>query len=367
MKDKKGVIQEESARLSRLYPDLILEHCTGLGKTRSLLKCIDSSTSLKGWLVLVPEINLIENFRKDIIKHGYEHLLEKKIVDIICYASLNKWEGTDLNLGFDEGHHISDLRLEHIQTITSDQRILLSATIPREVRNRLSTVGNWYTYKVSLQEGIDLGILPEPEIFVKYINLDNKILRNIWKFGKNPVSLTDKQYYQQLDKKVDYWKNRYQLENQEFLRKKWFMASIERKRWMGECKTEYIKDLLVDNTDRLICFCSSLQQAQELGGKQSVHSKNTSKENQAIITNFNNLESSRLFSCSMLREGMNLENIDSGYIVQLPGNTKEVVQSVGRILRGLAPKIYITVLRDTKDEDYLNNALKLFNRQIKTI
>lgn len=358
------IIQEESARLSRIHPNLILEHCTGLGKTRSLLRCIEESKSCKGWLICVPEINLIQNFKDDIIKHGYSHLFIDKIADVICYQSLFKFKGQEYNLGLDEGHHVSELRMELVESIKSDQRIILTATLPKEVRDRINSVGNWHTYQVSLQEGIDKGILPEPEVFVKYIELDNKIPRNTWKFGKKLVSLTDKQYYDNLTKQVAYWKVRFEDEKKEYLRKKWFMAAIERKRWMGEYKTEYAQELLQEHEkDRLICFCSSLKQAQELGGVQSVHSKNSQAENKAIITNFNNLETNKLFSCSMLREGMNLASIDSGIIVQLPGNTKEVVQSVGRILRGLAPKIYIIVLKNTKDEDYLEKALKLFNKQ----
>lgn len=367
MSIERGIIQEESARLSKLHPDLILEHCTGLGKTRSLLKCIDLSISLKKWLILVPEITLIENFKEDVRKHGYTHLFIDKIADVICYASLSKFQGCEYNLAFDEGHHLSELRIEHVQTIKSDQRILLSATIPKEVQQRLDEIGNWHTYKVTLQEGIDLGILPEPELFVKYIDLDNKIPRNPWKYGKKVVTLTDYQYYNNLDKQVKYWKDRFQEEDKFYLRQKWFQAAIERKRWMGSVKTQEALNLLQQNKERSICFCSSLAQAQELGGKQAVHSKNTAKENAAIIANFNNLETDRIYSCSMLKEGMNLSNIDSGYLIQLPGNTKEVVQSVGRILRGLAPKIYVTVLRNTKDEDYLNNALKLFNKQATII
>ncbi len=365
--DKRQVIQEESCRLSKIHSNLILEHATGLGKTRSLLKCIEASTSVKEWLILVPEITLIQNFKDDVTKHGFTHLFQGKIADVICYQSLYKFKDLEYNLAFDEGHHISELRQEYIESIKSDQRILLSATIPRDVRERLEEFGKWYTYKISLQDGIDQGILPAPEIFVRYVELDDKEKIYSWKYGEKVVPLSAKQYYSALDKSVGYWKERYTREDKLYLKKKWFMAAIDRKRWMGEYKTKEAQELLDKSKGRLICFCSSMDQAKRLGGVQSVHSKNTPQQNKAIITNFNNLESERLFSCSMLKEGVNLSSIEEGIIIQLPGNTKEVVQSIGRVLRGLAPKIYILVIKNTKDEDYLDNALKLFNKQATII
>ena len=77
---------------------LLIELPTGSGKGKLVADCINHCKSDKKWIILVPEIVQIENYKNDLKKHGLDYLLDTKIEDIICYASVSKYEGRPLNL-----------------------------------------------------------------------------------------------------------------------------------------------------------------------------------------------------------------------------------------------------------------------------
>ena len=60
---------------------------------------------------------------------------------------------------------------------------------------------------------------------------------------------------------------------------------------------------------------------------------------------------------------MNLRNIQVGVIVQLDGQKLRFIQKLGRSLRSDFPIQYIFYYRNTRDEEYLNNALEGINNE----
>lgn len=366
--NNREIIQNTAVEYSLNNKNLILELATGVGKTKALLKCIDACKSKKKWLILVSEITLIENFKQDVIKHGYEYLLNSKIEDIICYASLKNYKDTEYNIGADEAHHISDLRLNILSSIDSDKRILLSATISKEIKDKLEILGNWKIYTISTQEAINLNILPEPELYIKYLELDNTKKDFIFKTSKGSIKTTASDYYNKLDSKINYWKEEYELKGGEWRKNNWMFAAINRKRWLAEYKTNEAKNILNSlKNERTVVFTGTVKQAQLLGSKYAVHSKNTTKQNQELIDDFNELRSNKLFACGMLQEGHNLSEIQNGLIIQLANNERYTTQVAGRVLRSLAPKIFILCIKGTQDQYYLDKALQLFNNKPKII
>lgn len=360
----KNLIQDKARELSLIHPNLILGWGTGCGKGLALMKCIEASKSKLKWLILVPETVLIENFKADLIKHGYEWLLESKIADIICYASLKNYKDGNYNIGGDEGHHISDLRLDILSSIHSDQRILLTATMPLEVKERLGSLGLWYEYNITTQEAIDLGILPEPQLYIKKVMLDDKQVKYVYKTKTKTIKLTALEYYKKLDAKIQYWKEEYDLKGGQWRKDNWMFAAINRKRWLAEYKTESSKEILkLIRGERSVIFTGSVKQAKELGGKQAIHSKNTTKQNLELISDFNTLKSDKLYACGMLQEGHNLTEIQSGVIIQLANNERYITQTAGRVLRSIAPKIYILCVVGTQDAYYLDKTLLLFKNK----
>jgi hypothetical protein len=352
-------IQSKAVELSKSNNSIRLLWCTGVGKTAGALKIIDASKSPLPWIICVPEIPLIENFKQDIVKHEFTNLLDSgKIKDIICHASIKKYEGQSVNIVMDEAHHASDLRSDILKTIKSDQRVFLSATLNWDVKQRLDDICDWIDYEVSLTEAIDKGILPEPIININNIVLDDVALNQPFKTKQKITMLTEKRYYEKLSDTVDYWKNKYDREGSPWQYKKMLFAAVTRKRWLANIKTRYAKAIInTVKNNRFICFCGSVTQARELGGKQSVHSKNTKEKNLEIIREFNAEKTTSLYACQMLREGHNLTNIERAIIIQIDSESLSLFQMLGRSLRSIEPVIDILIVKDTIDTKYFSKFL----------
>lgn len=347
-------IQNRAVELSDEHIALLISWPTGTGKGLAVMKCILASKSPKKWLIVVPEIVQIDNWWQDARKHGIEAQIQAKIEEVICYASLKNWAGKSLNLACNEAHRLSEERAKIIPTIQYDQLILDTATLPIDVRDRLP---RFYEYQLSMNQVVEWGILPPPEIKVYYIELDDEKRIYEKKVKGKKTLTTAKKYYDYLTYIYNYWKSQTFSDYEEWKEKRMFMCAINRKRWIAEYKTQKAKEILKDiENQRFVVFCGSVKQAKELGGKQAIHSQN--KYNQELIDEFNSLKTNSLYACSMMKEGMNLEQIEAGLIIQLDKKQLGNIQRLGRILRSQYPQLHLICLKGTKDEEYLEEFLK---------
>lgn len=117
---------------------------------------------------------------------------------------------------------------------------------------------------------------------------------------------------------------------------------------------------------RFLCFAGSVAQIKELGGDSAIHSKLTKKIQQQLLDDFNNKVINHLFAVGMLKEGMNLPDLQVGLIIQLDGNERDFVQKMGRLLRADKPDIYIFYFQDTRDEVYLSRAMEGLDEELIT-
>ena len=337
-------------------------------------------------LLVVAENAHKDNWKKEFIKWG----LKSNDITIECYASLPKYKESwwDLII-FDEAHHLgTDLKIDILSGIVTEYVILLSATLPDILIQVLTGIfGEFKVSKVSLKEAIDEGMLPQPKVFLIPLKLNSTIYNctiteewgdkdkrvtykctypQRWEFIRNKrkypnvtlhISCTQLQKYTYLTEQFEYWKNAYMRNRQEYMKNKWLQAGSQRKRFLGNIKTEYVKILLKKlQRKRLICFCASIEQADYLGKDKSIHSKkNNSLE---IINAFNNKEINRLFAVGMLQEGQNLEGIQAGIIVQLDNAERAFIQKFGRTIRADSPQQYIFYYENTRDIYYLENVFE---------
>lgn len=140
------------------------------------------------------------------------------------------------------------------------------------------------------------------------------------------------------------------------MKTKWLQCGLQRKRFLGDLKTIVAANLLNRIKDkRLICFCSSIDQARILGGRNAVHSEES--RSLQIIEKFNRKEISSLFAVGLLQEGQNLVDIQVGVIIQLDGKERAFIQKFGRSLRAEDPIQFILYYENTRDEEYLKKAL----------
>lgn len=390
-------LQREAVNTLLNESRLILQWATGVGKSRVAIKALQEMPDSKVLLVVAETAhkgNWRREFKENLTEEEFNRLFLPITVE--CYASLKNYRDTKWDLIiFDEGHHLgSDLRLDILQSLSAKRVLVLSATLSDAslVETLSSTFGPFVSSKVTLQEAIENGWLPEPKIFtipllLDYTKRDQVIVEEWgkankrvhyectyaerWKYLRAKKVLTDvtltihcTQYekYCYLSDQFDFWRKRYFTLRQEYIKTKWLQFGAQRKRFMGSLKTGIARQLLDSlSGHRYICFCSSIEQAVELGGANAIHSEN--KDSNKIIDSFNNKEIDTLFAVDMLQEGQNLVDIEAGIIVQLDGQERAFIQKFGRVLRAEDPAQYIIYFKHTRDEEYLEKVLEGINSE----
>lgn len=345
---------------------IVLEWATGVGKSRAAIK-LQESLIPNNTFLLVNEIAHKQNWEEEYKELGTSLKQTNTLVE--CYASLKNYENTEWDLMIlDEAHHISEARLEVLKTIKVKTIIVLSATLDSELRYKLicETFGDYrgandlYHSSVPLHKAIEYKILPEPDIYLIPLELDKENYTEtiIESRGTSPTKINikcryedmwnykkDKQNYPNLkltisctpfqknmyyDNQISYYRDLYMTNQQPYVYNKWMRLGNDRKKFLGELKTNSVNILLRHlHKKRLICFCTSIEQADILGGKQAIHSKN--KKNKEILEEFQNKKIDSLFCIGMLTEGQNLKDIDAGIIVQLDGKERPFTQKHGEV------------------------------------
>lgn len=347
--------------MSEEHDHLLLSWATGTSKTLAAIKAYEYY--LRGahpnthCYIILKETNHEENWRREFAKWDKEHLLP--LITFFCYASLHKYTETRASfIILDEVHALSEMREDKLGSIHCEKMVSLSATVGSEVKRRLKAIKPFYEYHISLQDAIDQGLVPPPKIYINYIDLDTEAEILPWT-KKDPKLYTEKEYYKKLSKRIIYWENQYTRSAEGWQERKWMQSALERKKFMAEAKTFRAKEILSHLKEkRFICFTGSIWQCAELGGPLSIHSKIHKKDREKIINDFNEGRINELYAVGMLREGMNLEGIETAIIVQLDNQRGSAEQMIGRALRSIAPQIYIILCRDTKDEDYFGKATR---------
>lgn len=362
----KDSIQDYAVKLSENYNNICLELATGLGKSYAAIRIIESIVGK--WNIIINETAHELNWKQEFIKHNKEYLLSN--VSFTCYASLHN-KVDDTNYVFDECHHIlSDKRLNLLQQIVFSQKnkfnILLSATLTWKQKETLEFyLGNLKIFKISISQAIDWNLLPKPSVYLIPIELNNTIKDYEFVFNKDKkMKCTQEVYYEKITERFEYLKTQYFASRNEFDKIKWLRIGGVRKQFLANCKTKYVKILLDKLKDkRLICFTGNIPQAKELDKTLCIHSKLSKKSIEKLILDFNEKRIDRLLAVGMLKEGMNLTDIEVGIITQLDNVERYFSQIHGRVLRSIAPIQYIFYVVNTKDEDYISTALQNFNKE----
>lgn len=383
-------IQKSSLQLIENNRNIALKWSTSLGKSRAAIEMMNwliEKKSTLNVLILVAETAHKNNWKNEFHKWN----LNPKIkYTIECYNSLKKYDNTMWDvLILDEVHHIyTEKRIDVLRTINSKYVIALSATFKDDILCTLNDLfGTFTVSNISFKKAIDWNILPEPKVYVIPLTLNNTkqdcsiieewgkdhLRKEIkcsfeerWKYLKNKESLpnvkliiscTQQQKYNYLCEQFEYWKNRYFQSNIVYMKNKWLRAGSERKIFLGELKTPIVYPLIQKlKNRRFICFCTSILQAEALGGNNAIHSK--MRNPLKTLNEFNEGLKNSIFCVGMLQEGQNLNNIQIGIIVQLDGQERVFIQKFGRSMRADSPIQCIFYYKNTRDEEYLKKALE---------
>ena len=375
--------REEIANLlitSKSYYN-VLELGTGVGKSKIALDYIIKN-DITNILIVVPRLVLIDNWKEEINKWGYNNLLIN--VTFSTYASLHKHRNESYEIiCFDEAHHLSERCRDILLEISSKRLLFLSATLKKELKWWLKDHYRGINFiSVSLKDAIDSNILPDPKVILIPLQLDNRIYNQVlikqsknktnwidclysqrWSYMRTyncRIKCTEQQYHTEICKDIDYWKEQSMFKP--YFTNKWLRSCGERLKWLSDIKTNMIKELLLILKDyRTLTFCNSIDQTEELG-KYCINSKN--KKASEYLEMFNNKKIKHITACSMLDEGINLADCKIGIFAILNSSDLLIKQRQGRILRHKEPIIIIPYYKNTREEELVKKMLENYNPEL---
>lgn len=395
--NKRDIINAEMVELSKRYNDLLIEHATAYGKTKSALE-ISKITGNKH-IIIHWETSHKQNLIDEILKHGFN----LKDFTFCTYAGISKLKNATCDtLILDECHHLTKRSASIVWTIKRKKTVYLSAEVPFAKRQNILKLlsPTLYTSKKTIKDGVEEGVIPKPTIQTHYINLNDSIINNeyIRCLGEKRISkevtveqymieneennwgveykvrCTQKEYYDliqfeinkiklQIEKLTEAYNltsdvtYKHTISKLEVVLKR---LGLERKEFLANAKLDYAKRLFNRIKGKKIIFTNSIDNSNEFKGTQ-VNSSNTGKVNRVRVEEFKEGIINNLVVVDMLKESHNIPNLKHAIIHQLSmNNLLDFIQIQGRTLRSKNSKLHIIVVSNTVDEDTLEK-LKAYN------
>lgn len=373
---------------------LLMELPTGFGKSKLSIDLVNylCSTTLKD-----RKVRLLLLVAKRVHKQTWKEEIEKwggvRCEEIImeCYESLKKHQGEHFDIILaDEVHHIkSEVRLEQLDTLKYGYMLGLSATIPRNLKLYFKYHYHARVVSCKLTEAIENEILPEPEIVLMPLELDNRNVtetweinpkakgpvfhgeyKDLWKYKKEKLhailSCTKKQKILEMNKLIEWERNRYMRTRNKALENIWLHHCGQRLEFLSNCKVDVVKQILRKiHRYRSITFCKTINQTEELG-KNCIHSQNRDAEK--VYDRFNQKKINHITAVNILNENANL--VDCKYAVFANLSSSEVVQvqRLGRSLRHKKPVIIMPYYKDTREQEIVEKYTEGFDKNfIRTV
>jgi len=371
-------IQSKAIELG-VQENVLLLLSVRLGKTKVALEI--SKHFGNKHLIVTSEILICEGILGEIMKFEFnpDHYT------IICYDSLHKYTDTEWDsITIDECEHMSELRLSYLQQIKAKRWIGLCAKVSKPKKTLLRQLFKFKEYKVSYNEATKSGILAEPKVYFLDIYLDDsiesyKFVQEVAKKGTKgqmftckfnerfdylrktkgtndgvSVTCTAKQYIELIDNQIEFLKQNHFKIRQQYTEAQWLRTAGVRKAWIANYKKEVAKEIIEwmqSKRSRFMVFLPSITMCNELGrGLGVTHSKN---DNIDAIKLFNEGKVDEIYVVDRGREGITINGIEEGLIVQASGSDTKNYQTVGRIAIGEAPLVYVLRLKNTRDEDFV--------------
>ena len=361
--------------------EIILELSTGYGKTLASLQYINKTNPNK-ILIVIPRLVLINNWKDEINKWGYNELLDN--ITFTTYVSLQKHKDKEWShIILDEAHHLSERCKEILVEMKSDYKLFLSATLKRELKYWIrTTYPKVKLITVSLKDAIENEVLPDPKILLIPLTLDNfnstEILvkknkktsltidcfyKDRWKYMKLyncNIKCTPQQYYNEISQEIEYWKKQSMFKKA--LEFKWLKCCNDRLKWLSNQKNDIVITILKHLKDyRVLTFCNSIEQTEKLG-KFCINSKNKSSLKHLEL--FNEGKIKHITSVAMLDEGCNLTQCKVGLFAMLNSSDRMIFQRLGRILRHKEPVIIIPYYKNTREEEIVVKMIENYNKDL---
>lgn len=323
----------------------ILDISPRVGKSRIAIESIKDINSVA---IIAPYNSIVDSWQKEYEKWGLTN-----IPVTLCTRSIDKLPDTDLVI-VDEIQTLSDLQIKNLK----GKRILgLTGTLGEETKKKLKKeLGLDVIYKYSYEQAIEDKIISDFRINVIECRLDDKNKYLPGGTKDKPFLTTEKQGYDYLTKQFNRFKilawNNSKLEP---VKMQW---ASKRANLLYNSNTKYdIAKSIFDKLDRSVVFTTRTEVADKFA--DSYHSK--SEEDN--LERFQIGDINKLAVCQMTNMGITLNKLDSLVVHQLQSNEEMSIQKIMRCCTfeyerpDKVSTIWITVYRDTVDDEWCNKAL----------
>jgi superfamily II DNA or RNA helicase len=353
---------------------------TGFGKSRCGVLAVantlnKSDIPFDKALVLVPTIQLQDQFREEFKKWGHEILLDK--VDIICYQSAHKLKDKRYEIIVcDEVHlGLSPVYRKVLNNNIYGRLLCMTATPPEEEEYReLLDAFAPTVYSISLDECVQKGLVAEYEIYCVPVELDederaaykkhnNLFVQMKYKLGgfnafQNAQAIMSGKMIG--DKGAAAMFYRAIRGRKEIVQHAWFKID------------EAIKIIDHYHNAKILTFSGSnaftdsmAESITDEGNQAAIyHSKRTKKQREKALEDFRNGDVNILCSTKALNQGLDIKGAEVGIIAGLDSKSLPMIQRIGRLIRKDGDKIgkvYILYVKDSQEEKWLNEAIKNLN------
>jgi len=346
---------------------------TGFGKSRCGVVSINHVLNVLGKesaLILVPTVQLQDQFRDEFFKWGYDNCLDR--VDILCYQTAYKLKKQHYDIVVCDEIHLG-LSKEYVKFFknnTYDKLLCMTATKPEDAGKKIELFKLAPTiYTITLDECVDMGLVSPYEIYCI------------------PVELTFGEQLEYDSIQHEFVKHKMWLGPEAFDMAKFFIAnkqctSEEKYHAAGFYKTIRERKRIVDTahnkvskfkaivdanlTEKIITFGGLNEFTDQLAESVSplaevYHSKRTLKQRKNALKRFKEDEVNILCSTKALNQGFDIPNANIGIICGLTSKALSMVQRIGRLIRfeeGKTGKIYIIYVKNSQEEKWLNKAVE---------
>lgn len=334
------------------YRALACFYCTGFGKGKAALdaikthKCDPNKRDWSGLIICHSEGARDIIWPQQIAEWAPEYLkCIGKQIQLCCYPSLNKYAGHEFDWAIgDEFHYMTPVYYERFKTFTYKGLLMLTATEPedwdkKEIINRLS---KGHKLEIKLDTAVDSKVLNDYRIRVWYV----------------PLLESEKSMYLHLSRILQNAKQ----SGKDFLVKK---AAGTRMRYIYNLESKYqaacwLRDQIRAKGKRFVMHCGSIDMANRLSDYR-YHSETDDVHFKLFLASKIN----EIASVKQIKEGQNIDRLESSIVVQLNSKQHNIVQQIGRNMR-LEPDelaiIHILIAHGTVDENWMTKALASFNQ-----
>ena len=351
---------------------------TGFGKSRvaalaigySLDELVESGDTDTRCLVLVPTVQLQEQFPHELKKWGFENYLDR--IDFMCYQSAHNLEDKHYHVVVCDEIHLglSEVYRQFFDKNTFDRLLCLTATIPEDPEYRMVLVNLAPPcFTITLDECVNAGFVADYEIYCIGVDLDESERASYDGYHKMFVKMKAiLGRYGQFQHAQDILAGR--IPGNKGVAAQYMNSIRGRRQTVQEAsaKIQSAADVVRHyEGEKILTFGGTNKFTDRVADKIGApvyHSGKTAKQKREALENFKSGECKVLCSTKALNQGMDVPDVGIGIIVGLESKALPMIQRLGRIIRkdgDKIGKIYIFYVKHSQEEKWLEQATKTLN------